>query len=99
MTDIAAGRTTQPAVFLRLKRQQGEHVVDVAAHRARTAWPPGPDRGSNVVYYRNRWIADADPLGHPQRKIGAVDDHENIRRCFYDGISSRTDQPQQFRQL
>ena len=46
MTDIAAWRTAEPAIFLRFERQQSEYVVDVSAHCARPAGigpalPPG----------------------------------------------------------
>ena len=54
MADIAAGRPAELPMHAGLERQQRQHVVDVAAHRAGAARPPGPDRGRDVVDDRDR---------------------------------------------
>ena len=80
MTDIAAGRPAQPAIFLRFERQQGQHVIDIGAHRACPAGPPRPDRGRHVIDDRDRGIAGPNASCHPMGEVGAVDDHEDIGR-------------------
>ena len=80
MADIAAGRPAQPAIGLRLERQQRQHVIDIAAHRARPARPPRPDRRRDIVDDRNRGIAGAHAPRHAMGEVGAVDDDENIGR-------------------
>src|ERR1700737_1738867 len=99
MTDIAAWRTPQPAILLRLERQQGKHMIDIGAHRARPAGPPRPNRGRNVVDNRNRGIAGPNPPCHPMGKIGAVDDHENVGRGFRHGSGGFPDTPQDHGEL
>src|ERR1700730_953046 len=80
MTDIAAGRTAQPAILLRFERQQGEYMVDIAEHGARPAGPPRPDRGGDVVNDRYRGIAGPNPSCPPIGSSQVLDDHANVRR-------------------
>src|SRR5205807_4026794 len=79
MTDVTAWRTAEPPVFLRFKRQQGQHVIDVGAHRSRPARTPRPNRWRYVIDDRDGRVAGANASCHPVGKIGAVDDDEDIR--------------------
>ena len=66
-------------VHVGLERQQRQDVIDVAAHRARAARPPGPDRGRDVVDDRDRAVEAMHEARDPERVGRAVDDHQRMR--------------------
>ena len=79
MPDIGAGRSAQPAMRLRLKRQQGKHMVDIGAHPARPARAPHPDRRADIVDHGQPRQRAAHLAGDAMREVRAVDQHESIR--------------------
>ena len=78
VADKGAGWPAQPAQGLRLERQQREHVVDVRAHGARAAGPPGPNRRADVIDDRDGGCARAHAPRHAMGEFRAVDDHQHI---------------------
>src|SRR3954465_1124514 len=99
MADIAAGRPVQPAIGLRLERQQRQHMIDIFQHRARPPGPPRPHRRRDIVDDRNPGILGANAFGDAMGEVRAVDDHKNIRRRFRHRNGGFLDQPEDLRQV
>ncbi|MEY9457626.1 hypothetical protein ABIG07_006574 [Bradyrhizobium ottawaense] len=99
MADIAAWRSAELAVFLRLERQQTEHMVDITEHGPRPPRPPRPELRRDVIDDRDRRILRAHAAGDAMGEIGAVDDDERVRRGVGHGVGRLADQPQNLRQL
>ena len=78
VTDIAASRAAKAAMRFRLEGQNGEDVIDIAAHLARPARPPSPDARRDIVDDRNLRRPPAHALGHLMGEFGAVEDHESV---------------------
>ena len=78
MADIGAGRAAQLLVNVGLEWQQRQHVIDIAAHGARPARPPRPDRRRDVIHDRDGAVLLADAAGDPMGEIRRVDDDHHI---------------------
>src|SRR6185437_4570743 len=98
MSDIASRRTVKPTQYGRFERQQGEDVINVAAHGTRAPRPPCPDRRTNIVDDRNFRRPLADTACNAMRKLGAVDDDDNVRVRRNRRVGGLTNPPQNFRQ-
>src|SRR3974390_2184366 len=98
MADIGARRTAEPLHCRRLKRQQGEHMVNVPSPRARAARTPCPDRGADIIDYRNRRRAGAHAPCHTMREVRTVDDDKRIRLGCDDRMGGFTNAGKNLRQ-
>ena len=98
MADIAARRPAQLGMDGRLERQDGHHPIDVAAHSARPARPPRPNRRRNVVDNRNRRRQTSHPARHPMGEIRAVDNDKRVRSRGDDCKRGFTDAAKNLRQ-
>src|SRR5258706_1499166 len=74
-------------------------MIDIGAHRARPAGPPGPNRGGNVVDDRYRGIAGPNAPRDAVGKMGLVDDHEKFGRGLLNSSGGFPDTPRDHRKL
>ena len=98
MADIQAGRTAKLQMARRLERQNGENLIDISAHGARTSGSPGPDRRRDVIDDRNLGRRAAHPAGDPMGEVRAVDDDERVGPRRDDGVRGLANAPQDQRQ-
>ena len=71
----------------RLKRQQGQHMVDPPRHLRRPLWPPCPNRGGDIMDRAQIGLGGFDQFCHAQAEIGAVDGDQRGRLCRHSRLS------------
>ena len=98
MADIAAGGPAKAPMRLGLEGQNGEDVIDIAAHLACPAGPPRPDARRDVVDDGHVRRPFAHALCHLVGEFGAIEDHERVGRLRDHGVDRLPDAPPDIRQ-
>ncbi len=78
VADIGRRRTAEARHDIRLERQHGKHMVDIAEHLLRAIFLPGPDTRTDVVDDRKIGHCGANALGDAMGEIRAVDDDKHV---------------------
>ena len=81
MADIAAKRAAKPPMRLRLEGQDGEDMIDIAAHLARPARPPRPDARRDIVDDGEMRRPFAHALCDLMGEFGTIEDDEPVGTC------------------
>ena len=94
MADIGGG-DARSVVVRRLERKQGQHVIDRARDRGNAAAAPGPDRGTDVVHYRNSGALQA--CFQAQVEVRRIHAYEQLRPRLEQRLPQPAPHPQQTR--
>ena len=98
MADIAALWPAKAPMRLGLEGQNGEDMIDIAAHLACPARPPRPDARRDVVDDGDMRRPFAHALCHLMGEFGAVEDHERVGTLRDHGVDRLPDAPPNIRQ-
>ncbi len=99
VTDIVHGGPPRRSCTAGSKGRIARTWSTYRPHAPRPARPPGPDRRRHVVDNRDLRRAPAHPLCDRMRKIGTIDDYQDIRRALNHGVDGLPHPGHQARQV